>query len=136
MEDRLADGRRIAELLASEVSGHGDELAPLAVVDADRSVEPTPAGALAYRVARDDAGVDDGTAGESGDDGVVAAVYVQPERVRIEFRTAQSAVAAAAEAAGLRVRRAGGPPRTLVFVADGAAVKRALDVFAAAVQSD
>lgn len=156
--DRLADGRRIAELLASEVEGHGDELAALAVADADRDVEPTPDGALAYRIVRADDGAEDED-GQTTDDGVedenrsagddaereadgrerVAAVYVQPERVRIEFAVGQAAVAAAAESAGLRVRpKAVRPPRTLVFVESGAEVKRALNPLAAAVdaQSD
>jgi hypothetical protein len=120
MDDRLGEGRRIAELLASEVEGHGDELAPLSVGDADRDVEPTSEGALAYRVVHDD--------GER-----VATVYVHPDRVRIEFAVAQEAVAAAAESAGLRVRpKATKPPRTLVFVESGAEVKRTLPAFAAA----
>jgi hypothetical protein len=121
MDDRLAAGRRIAELLASEVEGHGDELAPLSVGDADSDVEPTDEGALAYRVVH----------GDDGDG--VAAVYVHPDRVRIEFGVAQEAVAAAAESAGLRVRpKAVKPPRTLVFVESGAAVKRTLPAFVAA----
>jgi hypothetical protein len=125
MDDRLSDGRRIAQLLASEIEGH--EEFGLAVVDADREVEPTPDGALAYRVARVD----------EGDGDAVAAVYVQPDRARIEFGVAQEAVANAAEAAGLRARpKAVHPPRTLVFVEDGAEVKRAVAAFEAASQSD
>jgi hypothetical protein len=70
-------------------------------------------------------------------------VYVQPDRVRIEFvgieadaagEDRPTATAAAAEQAGLRVRpKAVRPPRTLVFVEDGAQVKRALPVLEAAV---
>jgi hypothetical protein len=136
MEDRLTDGRRIAELLAAEIEGHGDELAALAVIDADPEVEPTPDGALAYRVARvGDAGDDEER--EDDERTAVAAVYVHPDRVRIEFATGQADAAEAAEGAGLRVRpKAVRPPRTLVFVEDGAAVKRTLAAFAAAAQSD
>jgi hypothetical protein len=119
--DRLADGVRIAELLASEVTGNESGLRGLTVVDADRDVEPTADGALAYRIARER---DDGA---SGSDAPVAEVYVQPDRARIEALAAPDAVADAAREADLRVRpKAVRPPRTLVFVEDGAAVKRAL----------
>lgn len=128
MDDRLADGRRIAELLASEIEGHGDELAHLSVVDAAPDAEATPDGTLAYRVARET----DGTRTD------VAAVFVHPDRVRVEFAVAQAAVADVAESAGLRVRpKAVRPPKTLVFVESGAEVKRTLAAFkAAARQSD
>ena len=119
--DRLADGVRIAELLASEVTGNESGLRGLTVVDADRDVEPTADGALADRIARerDDEG--------SGSDAPVAEVYVQSDRARIEAIAAPDAVADAAREGGLRVRpKAVRPPRTLVFVEDGAAVKRAL----------
>jgi hypothetical protein len=117
--DRLDDGVRIAQLLASEVTGNESDLRGLTVADADRDVEPTPDGALAYRIAR-----------EAGDP--VAEVYVQPDRARIEALAAPDAVADAAAAAGLRVRpKAVRPPRTLVFVEDGAAVKRSLAVLEA-----
>ena len=110
VEERLTDGRRIAQVLASEVTGHGDDLDALAVTDADPDVEPTPDGTFAYAIDRD---------GER-----VASVYVQPDRIRIEFERAVDAVAEAAGREGLRVRpKAVDPPRTLVFVEDGAQVK-------------
>ena len=110
VEERLTDGRRIAQVLASEVTGHGDDLDALAVTDADPDVEPTPDGTFARAVDRD---------GER-----VASVYVQPDRIRIEFERAVDAVAEAAGREGLRVRpKAVEPPRTLVFVEDGAQVK-------------
>jgi hypothetical protein len=123
VDDRLTDGRRIAELLASELDGLGDALARVAVTDANRDVVPTPDGALAYRIAlRDDA------------ERTVAEVFVQPDRVRVEFVAAPD-VAAAATAA-LRVRpKAVRPPRTLVFVEDGTEVKRVLPVFETVVAS-
>lgn len=174
VRERLDDGVRIAQLLASELSG-GATHPGFRVVDADRDVEPTPDGAVAYRVAFDpDAaeesaldtggipgsdddedetgGVDtsdgstdasDGGAGETGDDTsestehetddrVVATVHVHPERAHVAVRAAPDAAAAAAEAAELRVRpKATRPPQTLVFVEDGAEVKRVLAVFRA-----
>ncbi|MFD1598907.1 hypothetical protein [Halobellus rarus] len=110
VEERLTSGRRIAQFLASEVTGHGDDLDALTVTDADPDVEPTPDGAFAYSIDRD---------GER-----VASVFVQPERVRVEFQAAADAVAEVASAEGLRVRpKAVEPPRALVFVEDGAQVK-------------
>jgi hypothetical protein len=111
VEDRLSDGVRIAQLLSSEITGLGS-LDALTVVDADAEVEPTVDGRLAYRLERD------GTP--------FAAVYVHPDRARIELREGHERAVAAAEDQELRVRpKAVEPPRTIVFVEDGAQVKRA-----------
>ena len=116
--DDLRDGVRIAQLLASEIEGHEASLAGVDVVDADPDVEPTSDGAMAYAVSR------------GGDR--VAEVYVHPDRVRVEFVAAQDAAATAAAEAGLRVRpKDVRPPRTLVFVDDGAGVKRVVGAFEA-----
>ncbi|WP_372910117.1 hypothetical protein [Salinigranum sp.] len=135
VDDRLRDGRRIAELLASELDGLGDALARVAVTDADRTVEPTPDGAHAYRVTRrGDAGT--GSNGETGDgdDRDLAVVFVQPDRARVEFTVVPDVAAERGKREGLRVRpKASRPPRTLVFVEDGAEVKRAVAVFEAVV---
>ncbi|MFC7187290.1 hypothetical protein [Halorubrum yunnanense] len=144
--DRLTDGVRIGQLLASEVSGNEGRLRDLALADADPDVEPTADGALAYRIVRagDGDGGSDAEAGDVGDAAVVAEVSLHPDRVRIEFVGGGDAespeipevVAAAADEAGLRVRpKAVRPPRTLVFVEDGAQVKRALPVLAAVVDA-
>ncbi|ELZ41693.1 hypothetical protein C471_05521 [Halorubrum saccharovorum DSM 1137] len=148
--DRLTDGVRIGQLLASEVSGNEGRLRDLALADADPDVEPTADGALAYRVVRGgEGGAGDG---DEADRDLVAEAYVQPDRLRIEFvagaggeaaaRDADDApglpavAADAAEREGLRVRpKAVRPPRTLVFVEDGAQVKRALPVFEAVVDA-
>jgi len=117
VEERLTDGRRIAQFLASEVTGHEDDLGSLVVTDADPDVEPTPDGAFAYAIERR-MDPDDPTATR------VASVYVQPDRVRVEFERDGDIVADAASEEGLRVRpKAVEPPRTLVFVEDGAQVK-------------
>lgn len=135
--DRLTDGVRIGQLLASEVSGNEGRLRDLALADADPDAEPTPDGALAYRIVR---------AVEGDAETVpVAEAYVLPDRVRIEFvgggdgdeSAFPEVVADASDEAGLRVRpKAVRPPRTLVFVEDGAQVKRALSVLAAAVDAE
>lgn len=116
VEDRITDGRRIAQLLASEIRGRDDgPLGPLSVVDV-QDAEPTPGGEFAYTVAR-------------GDE-TVAKVFVHPERARLRFSAAPERVLAAAEAAGLRARPLGGEPAgALVFVESGADVKKVLDVF-------
>lgn len=124
VEERTTDGKRIAQLLSSEVSGREDSgLSALAVVNADPDVEPSSDGELAFEVSRGDT--------------VLAEVYVHENRVRVEFREGIDAAADAAESAGLRVRpKAVEPPRTLVFVEDGAEVKRATDAFVAVLKSD
>jgi hypothetical protein len=145
VRDRLRDGTRIAQLLASEIEGGSGCLAALSVVEADPDVEPTTDGAFAFAVAGDagdagDAGGDgasdgDGASGDAPeeDPGRLADVFVQPDRVRVEFRRRPDAVASTAEDAELRVRpRATRPPRTLVFLEDGAEVKRVLPAFEAA----
>lgn len=122
--DRVRDGHRIAQLLASELES-GASPDALTMTDADPEVEPTADGALAYRVRDADADVE------------IAAVYVQPDRARVEFRVAPGAVADAAEEAGLRVRpKAAHPPQTIVFVEDGAQVKWILQAFDAALAGD
>ncbi len=113
--DRIADGKRIGQLLSSEIHGHErGALGRLEVVDADTDAEPTSEGAFAYRI-------------ESDGGGSIATVYVHPDRLRIEFETAPETAAGSAGEAGLRVRpKAVEPPRTIVFVESGAEVKAAL----------
>jgi hypothetical protein len=118
----LDDGVRIAQLLASDLVGHEDGLANVTVTDADPDVEPTPNGARAYRVRVADR--------------PLATVFVHPERARIEFEAGQEAALDAARDADLRVRpKATEPPRTVVFVENGAEVKRVLRVVEAAVRA-
>ncbi len=123
VESRITDGRRIAELLASELDGREDGgLASIAVTNADRDVEPTVDGSRAYDVQYD------------GD--VVAQVFVHEERARLEVTAAEDVAAETAADGELRVRpKATEPPRTLVFIESGAAVKRASDVVAAVARS-
>jgi hypothetical protein len=120
VDDRLTDGRRIAELLASELDALQGVLTGVAVTDPDRDVTPTPDGAFAYLVVRR----------RESEATELAEVFVHPDRSRVEFRVAPDVAAEAATDEGLRVRpKAVSPPRTLVFVEDGAAVKRTVAVF-------
>jgi len=123
VERELDDGTRIAQLLASELTGR--EAGPFAdavVTDADPDVEATPDGARAYEVTFGDVRV--------------ASVFVLPERVRVEFAIGLDAAKRAADDADLRTRpRATTPPSLLVFVEDGAEAKRVLPVFRAALDA-
>ena len=123
VEDRIADGRRIAQLLASEIRGRErGPLGRLAIVDV-RDVEGDAFGEFAF-------GID-------VDDRRIADVYVHEDRARVEFREAPGAAADAGREAGLRTRpKAVRPPRTVVFLEDGVEAKRALPVFEAVVAAE
>lgn len=123
VEDRIADGRRIAQLLASEIRGHErGPLGRLTVVDV-RDVEGDAFGEFAF-------GVD-------ADDRRIADVYVHEDRTRVELREALDVAADAGREAGLRTRpKAVRPPRTVVFLEDGVDAKRALSVFDAVVAAE
>lgn len=128
VEERLANGTRIAQLLASELDGRDDGLlADLSVVEANHEVEPTAEGAFAYAIEQ---------GGETGDGRRLGAVYVHPDRAHVEF-AASEGVVETAEDEELRVRpKATHPPKTIVFVESGAEVKRAVAVVERAVQSN
>lgn len=52
VEDRITDGKRIGQFLASELTGlESGPLAHVEVRDADPDAEPTPEGSQAYRIA-------------------------------------------------------------------------------------
>jgi len=120
VEDEIRDGRRIAELLASEIDGREDgELARIELEVIDEDAEGTPYGEHAYDVTID---------GET-----LAGVHVHEDRIHLEFRRGIETAADAGEERDLRVRpKATDPPRTLVFVERGADVKRAVEVILAA----
>lgn len=123
VEERITDGRRIAELLASELDGREDgTLESIRVTDADRDVEPTADGSRAYDITRIDERI--------------GQVFVHDDRARLEFEAGQDVAAETADELELRARpKATRPPRTLVFVESGAAVKRATDVVQAVCRS-
>ena len=124
VEDEIRDGRRIAELLASEVEGREDgALARIGLDVIDEDAEGTPYGEHAYDVTID------------GD--VLTGVHVHEDRIHLEFRRGIEAAADAGENRDLRVRpKATDPPRTLVFVERGADVKRAVEVIVRAATAE
>jgi hypothetical protein len=110
VEERTTDPTRVAQLLASELTGL--ETGPLAGVtleNADPDAVPTPGGTGAYEVAHQGARV--GTV-SLYPDGVVVSLSVDPGAVPED-----PAVPVESTGEGLRVR-----------VADGVAVKPAVDV--------
>lgn len=121
VEDRVTDGRRIAQLLASEIRGRErGPLGPLSIVTSC-NVEGSKCGEFAYGIDREP--MRDATDGER-----LADVYIHDDRTRVEFRAGMEAAAATADSGDLRNRPKGTrPPRTLVFVESGAEVKRAAD---------
>jgi len=104
VEDRITDGKRIGQLLASELTGLATgPLADLAVVDADRDAQPSEDGTVAYRLAY---------RGER-----VATVSLYPDHAQVAFRTgAPSGRGKAGPGDGPTLR-----------VESGAQVKRAAD---------
>lgn len=120
MKDRISDGVRVAELLASEIDGREDTpFADLVITNTDTDVTPTADGAHAYDI--------------TVEEETVAEVVVQPERARLVFYSGLPAAKDTASDESLRARTVGNPPRLYVFIPDGVAVKRALPVIAAAV---
>lgn len=120
VERRETDGKRIAELLSSEVTGHENPpYDEMRVTNADPDVDPTDEGQRAYDVLREDQRL--------------GAVYVMPDRARLELYAGLERGEHEAEQQGLRTRPVGGGrPKVVVFVESGAAVKRAFDVLGAA----
>jgi hypothetical protein len=109
VRDAVTDGRRIAQLLASELTGQG-RFADCDVVDVDPDATPAPQGRVAYAVERADERV--------------ATVEIFPDHARVQLIAGdwpdpgRSDLSLAGDDA-LRVDR-------------GAAVKSAVDAFAAA----
>lgn len=102
VNDRVTDATRVAQLLASELTGL--EVGPLETVDvtdADPDAEPSPEGTVAYRVTAD---------GES-----VGTVLLYPDRAVVDLGVEGSA--------GVE-----GTTDDELVVESGAAVKRAVDV--------
>lgn len=117
--DELTDGKRIGQLLSSEINGHERGiLGRLAVVEADRDVEPVVEGTFAYGI---------GTGTE--DDERIASAHVHPDRLRLEFAVAVETALSAADRAGLDARlKATESPQAIIFVENGAEIKAVLNV--------
>jgi len=122
VEDRITDGKRIGQLLASELTGlERGAMSAVAVVDADPNVEPTDAGAFAYAVEYD--GIRVGT------------VEITPSTARLVVDTETTAIdadAVAVDRSDLSVERDGN--ETVVVAHSGAAVKGIVDALRAGLE--
>lgn len=136
--DRITDGTRIAQLLASELDGREDGgLEAVGVVNADRDVEATPSGTRAYDVVVS-AGADESERDEPDDAERIGQVFVHPDRASVVLEVDPELLEAAADDVGLEVEsigeiddgagRPGDSTVPAVVVDDGAAVKRATNV--------
>jgi hypothetical protein len=147
VQDRLSDGKRIAQLLASELTGDQATLAHVVVADADPDVEPTADGAFAYRVVHaadsdalttDDRGRPTLAADAAGDVDAkiteIATVSVLPERARVTVSVASDRAAAAAAETELQTLSTDAAD-TRLLVTDGVEAKRILPVFEAVVDT-
>lgn len=110
VRDRIDDGKRLAELLASELVGlEVGTLAAVDVVEADRDAAPSQAGTEAYAIAVDDE--------------VIGRTILYPDRAVVDL-TVEPATPAGAAAV---VDRDG----SRLIVDDARAVKRAVDALRA-----
>lgn len=118
VEDRITDGKRIAQLFASELTGlTTPPLDRVGVDDADPAAEPSAGGTFAYGVTLDGKRI-----GE---------VFVHETTARVDLSVVDEAVVENAGADGLRVTD--GDDGVRVHVEYGAAVKRAVDLLVAVV---
>jgi len=118
VEDRATDPNRVAELLASELTGlETGPLADVSVVDADPNVTPSPGGTGAYAIEYRERRV-----GE---------VVLLPDGVRVRLSVDASGVTA--DAAG-RVPVEPTDGGSVLRVGSGAAVKPVVDVIRAALE--
>ncbi len=115
VEETITDPARIASLLRAEIEGHTDPPFDSMQVEPMAGEDP---GDPVFAIVADGEGLCTATHG--------------PERLVLEWGWQPEAVAAAAEAAGLRARpKATTPPATIVFLERAAAVKRVIDVLRA-----
>lgn len=114
--DRITDGKRIGQLLASELTGlERGPLGAVAVVDADPDVEPEDTGAFAYRIEADEETV--GTVGVTESTarlGLERPTAIEPERDDVTVEN----------------------DGEVVVAHSGAAVKRLVDVVAEALEEN
>jgi hypothetical protein len=120
VEDRITDGTRIAELLASELTGlSAGGLGRVDVVDADPSASASPSGTRAYDIALDD--------------NPIGAVSIYPDSATLTVDPGAVAAEPRGEfdcERGIDVDAAG--DSITITVEDGAAVKAVADWLAGA----
>lgn len=137
VEERLTDGYRIGELLASEIDGRrSGPLSSLAVANADRTVEGTPEGERAYDVRLLEGDRDprrEPTPDDAGE--LFGQVFVHGTGATLALEEATEAAIEAADAADLETDRDWRVGAVAIRLAYGAQCKRAIDVLEAAVEA-
>jgi hypothetical protein len=127
VDERVTDGRRVAQLLASELTGlERGPLDAVAVEDAKPDAEPSAAGTVAFHVAHDDERVGHVEMYPAGIELVLTVSGPAARAAEDAARDHDLSVAEGAESAAEQVR---------VTVPDGARVKRAVDVVSAALSA-
>lgn len=119
VEDRIEDGKRTAQLLASELTGLATgPLDRIDVADADPDAEPSDGGTFAYEIVLD------------GDP--LGEVFVHEDSARVDLAVGDASPGDVTDAAGLAVTDTDDGVR--IRIEHGAAVKRAVDVLVAVVE--
>lgn len=114
VDNRITDGKRIAQFLSSELTGlHGGILSRVTVVDAEPAVEPSADGSRAYQIALDES--------------PIATVLVYPERA--EVRLSEARVWQGEAGNGVRI------DESTLTIESAAAVKRAVDCLRTTLES-
>jgi hypothetical protein len=129
--DRVTDGGRIAQLLASELSGREEgPLARLSVVDADRDAEPSAEGTTAYGIAVDGHQVGDVLLYPDSAELHLDATPTSPKDADSSSLLDVGAVVESVRSPGLAAELTG-DRGAVVTIQFGAAVKRAVDALVA-----
>jgi hypothetical protein len=115
VKDTLNDGNRLAELLASEITGHTESLEEIELYDVDSSAQPTATGAHGYRMSRTSDDVDDQS-------DHLATTVIYPSYIEVIFTTETSQIEREATKQGLTLDMTGECEIT-VRITNGAQVK-------------
>lgn len=125
VEDRITDSRRVAQLLASELSGlETGPLADVSVVDADPGAAPSPEGTVAYAIA-------------DGEDRVgEVSLYPDSVRLRLSAGASGDTVLPSDDESAPPVSVESTDGELVMAVEYGAGVKRAVDVVRSRLATD
>lgn len=116
VDERVTDGTRLGELLASELDNRTDTgLARIEVRNVDEAATATPAGTEAYEIWIDT--------------DPIATVSLYPDQVELRFPAPEAPVLELADSVGLTGSKIPENDSVVVWVDDGAEVKRVVEVF-------
>lgn len=116
VDERVTDGTRLGELLASELDNRTDSgLARIEVRNVDEAATATPSGTEAFEIWMDTE--------------PIATVTLYPDQVELRFCVPVAPVLELADSVGLTGSEAPEDDAVVVWVDDGAEVKRVVEVF-------